>query len=581
MIKIPQQKWIQTNRSDVLGNLWSTFNIDLQSNVGALRVSPRLRTVSTTGDLANLGCPTAFQYYGSAFRTVAGARVFSGGATPNATFSQDAAAGTPTDCSADSSDLAVFNGLLWVTTTDEWLRNGSAGTYGTWTSAGALTAGVPHILRHFPKYNRLYVSATGATIYSVDTGNTVASSGDYTISLSFGNFIMSMDASDTHIWIGTQSRDVDGMHANIIQWDGISADATRIFPIAAKAVLAVTVDPNSGIPYAMDSNGRLLKFNGSGFTEIGRLPYKTHLPDNADGLVANRFIHFNGLKVTKNGTVLALIDNLNNDNSETIEENLPSGVWEFSEQNGFVHKLPFSYTTAAAATITDFGQNRVSRVGGLALVNIPSTTSGRNGTIMAGATYYTDATTTTNAVFIDDSLDAIQKNGYFVTTKILSNNVVDAWGKTYLRFKRLLASTDKIVVKYRTKEEDSVESSITWVNTTSFTVTAANVPNLAMGDEVEVIQGTGSGKCAHVTAITGTTTYTVTVDETFTGVTTGTAKARFQKWTKLFSETSQVKDYAMVNLDPIRTTWIQFKVFMQFTGKNEVYDIKLDNKSVV
>ena len=549
--------------------------------MGTVRLAPRLRTVSTTSDLANLGCPTAFQYYDSKFRTVAGARVFNGGATPNATFSQDSASGTPTDCSADSSDLAVFNGKLWVTTTDELLRNGTSGAFDTWTTVGALTAGLPHILRYFPKFNRLYVTATGTTVYSVDTGNTLTSSGAYSLALSFGNLIMSMDTSDAHVWIGTQSRDINGAHANIIQWDGISSDATRIFPIDAKAVLAIAVDKKTGLPYAMDSNGRLLKFNGSGFVEVGRLPYAEHLPDNADGLLANRFIHFNGLRATKNNTVLALIDNLNNDNAGTIEENLPSGVWEFDEQNGFVHKHPFTYTTAAASTITDFGQNRVSRVGGLAQVNIPSTTSGRNGTIMAGATYYTDATTTTNAIFIDDSLDTIQKNGYFVTSKILSNSVVDSWGKFYLRFKRLLNSTDKMVVKYRTKETTAVESSITWVNTTSFTVTAANVPDLAVGDEVEVIQGIGTGKCAHVTAITGTTTYTVTVDETFTGVTTGTAKARFQKWTKLLSETSQAKDYITANMDPVRTSWVQFKVFMQFTGNDEVYDIKLDNKSVV
>lgn len=579
-IKIPGQVgWKQTNRTDVLGSLWSTFGIDLQSNLGTVRLAPRLRTVSTTGDLANLGCPTAFQYFGGAFRTVAGARLFNGGATPNATFSQDAATGTPTDCTADSSDLAVFDARLWVTTTDEWLSNGSSHTYGDWTGRGALSSGVPHILRYFPKFNRLYVT-NGTTVRSIDTGNTVASSGDYFISLASGNLIMSMDTTDNQIWLGIQSADTNDMGGKIMVWDGISADVSRVYPVDAKGVFAIKIDKETGVPYAIDSNGRLLKFNGSGFQEIGRLPFK-QLPVNPDGNVANRFIHFNGLLPTKNGTVLALVNNLNNDNGTTIEENLPSGVWEWSKENGFVHKHPLTYTTAAASTITDFGQNRLSRVGAIAEANKPSTTSGRNGTIMVGATYYTNASDTSSAVFIDDSLDVIQKNGYFATTKILSPSVVDAWGKFYLRFKRLLDSGDKIVVKYRTSESTAVESSITWVNTTSFTVTAANVPSLAVGDEVEVIRGVGSGKCAHVTAITGTTTYTVTVDETFTGATTTTATARFQKWKKIISEASTAKDYTMTNLVLQDSTWIQFKVFMQFKGADEIYDIKLDNKSIV
>ncbi len=65
-----------------------------------------------------------------------------------------------------------------------------------------------------------------------------------------------------------------------------------------------------------------------------------------------------------------------------------------------------------------------------------------------------------------------------------------------------------------------------------------------------------------------TTTYTITLDETFTGA-TGTAKARFQKWVKL---TPVINSQNLLWSEmPIAQTspWIWFKIAMRFTGANE------------
>lgn len=577
--------YIQNNRSNIYpeGNLWSTFGIDLQSNLGVMRVSPRLRINSQTSDLANLGCPVAFKYYSGAYRTVAGPRVFTGGATPNAVFTQDAASGSPTTCSSDTADMEVFDGRLWVTSQTELLSNGTSGAYDDWTTRDTLVSGFPHITRYFPQFNRLYTT-NGTSVRSIDSSNVVASSGDYFLSLPFGNLISSMDMSPTSIWIGTESKDVANMNGNIFQWDGISAQATNVYPMNAKAVLAIKINPKTNTPYVMDSNGVLSAFNGSGFEEVGRLPYTTQLPYNNDGLVSNKFIHPNGLAYTKNDTFLALINNLNDDNAGTINENLPSGPWEWSKETNFVHKYLFTYNTVANSTITDFGQNRISRPGAIAMVATPNTTSGQYGTIMAGATIYTDASTTTNAIFIDDSLDTVQKKGYFVIDWSESDEIADKWNRFWISYRRFLDANDKIVVKYRNYEEAPVEASITWVNTTSFTTTTditaygptASGFNSTTGGEVEVTRGTGGASCAHITSVTGPSggLYTVTLDETITGVTTGTATARFQKWLKLNdSVMGQVKSWADfgINASNPDASRIQVKSCFTFTGQGEFY----------
>lgn len=582
MYKLPSKgkNWTQSNRSDVLSDLWSSFNLDLQSNLGVIRLGPRLRINTSTSDDSDISTPVAFKYFGGKWWTACGTKLFSSAsALPNSAFTEDASSGAVSTYSRDTSDLEIFGGRLWAAADGDLYSNGSSGTIGSWDNRDTgLTAGLIHVCRTFPKFNRLYYT-NGTEVRSINTGLTVASSGDYYISLQFGNLITSMGVSTNFIWIGISSKGnehVGGINSFVIQWDGISPNPTKYWPVKAKAVLAVACDPQTDAVYIMDSNGVLSKFNGSGFTEVGRLPYTTHLPYNDDGLEADRFIHFNGLKVTKNGTVLANINNLNNDNDATIEENLPSGVWEWSPDNGFVHRAPFTYTAMGGSTITDFGQNRISRAGALELANYPSTTSGRDGTMLVGATYYYDASNTRSAIFVDNSLDTVRKAGYFVTTKIESQKIQDEWKKIFTAHKRFLNSTDKYIVKYRLDDPDATSISITWVNTTSFT-TSTNI-SAKVGQEVEILQGPGSGLCAHITAVTGSGPYTATIDETATGVTTETAKARIQNWTKIGVCDNQSKDFGKFPINK-HSNWVQFKVFMLFTGKNNFSNALITNNS--
>lgn len=582
-----EKVYLQNNRSNVFpkGNLWSTFGMDFQSNLGVARVAPRMRiNVQTNVDLANLGCPVSFKYFGGAFRAVAGARVFNGGATPNAAFTQDATASTPTTCSADTSDSEVFDGSYYVTTQTALVANGTGGTFGAWRNVDTgLTTGLPHITRYFPKFNRLYYT-NGTSVRSIDTNDLVASSGDYFISLPFGNLITSMAVGSTWIWIGTQSRDVSDMNACIYQWDGISAQADNVYTLDAKTAMAIGINETTDTPVVMDGNGVFSEYNGQGFEEIGRLPYGYGtLPIN-DSLVNDKYIHPNGLVYTENNTFLALINNLNFNNSNTINENLPSGLWEWSKETNFVHKNPLTYNRADSSSVRDWGQNRVARVGGLMDANIPSDASGRNGTLLAGATIYTDASTTTNAIYIDDSNNTIQKRGYMVTDWWEADEVADKWERLWISYRKFLHAEDNIMPKYRTTEEAPVEAAITWLNSSQFTVLNSAVvvsdywtSAMGTGGEVEVTRGDGGGAPAHITnAVNNAGTWTVTLDEAINNSGgTNTATARFQKWVKIFpsplTPVSSPNNWAQFGIDQVSAPRVQMKICFTFVGNDEFY----------
>lgn len=566
--------YLQTNRSDDLGSLWSTMGVDLQSNLANLRVAPRMLVAANTAGLPNLGIPTAFLYAENQLYAVCGARIFQS-LLPNSGWAENVDTGVPTNCDANS-DLAQFDGNVYVTAGTSLLRQSGPGN--SWSSQQTISSGgTSHAMTRFEVFNRLYFVSDTDLVESIDTSNNL-SDGSYELDLSDTTYggISCMVSNSNSIWIGTIGTNSNsGQFANVLQWDGISSGLTKSYELRARYVLAMCVYED--IPYLMDSDGILQKFNGYTFEEIGRLPFVNKPPRSS-------FIARNGMTPTKNGTILINVMNLNTGSTSTYQENIPSGVWEWSEDFGFTHKFSPSYTPGSGtATITDFGQNIISAPGAILDVSqLFPNTAARNGSIIAGATYFTDASTTTNGIFVDDSNNTIIKKGYFVSTWFFSREVQDKWERLWAIFRRLLTSNDSIVFKYRVTEEDPTYADITWVNTTSFTTTTnpSAYWTSGVGGEVEVLQGTGSGSCAHITNIVNNSgTYTVTLDTAITGVTTGTAKVRFQKWIKLNPTiTGQVKSWEQLAIGASNPR-IQIKGCFTFTGNGEFYRFALFSNS--
>lgn len=576
MMKIPpNNKWSQNSKSDVFGSLFTSWNLDLTTNTGKTRVSPR--TVITTDDITNLGVASGFVRFNAGtagYFTVAGATIFnSASVDPSSVFADSGS--TLNDGSSDTSDIIFFSKANTLAV--------SANTFleyytSSWASVGTptLTSGTVHMMCEYG--NRLYLTDNFKTIVSYNTSMTGTATGNpNTFSLgtlsanNVGYRIIDILAASDKIWILTATSQL-GQPAKIYTWDGATQDdPTNEYILDTSGIVAGIIKDDT--LYVMTVEAELLVFNGGSFTRVenARLPVNSNkFLKNSFSSLNDRWIHPRGITVSDDGKINILINNVYED--DTVEERLPSGIWEFDLNNkalGWYHIASLSLYTS---TVTDYGQNRVSRVGALTYVKTPN----KDGLFLVGAQLYSNASSTKEVIMTNNTDDDIQKYGYAVTTKIYSSEIEDSWNIITARIKPLLSATDKIVLKYRFVEETATSISITWVNTTSFTTTTD--VSAMVGDEVEVLQGTGSGKCAHIVSVTGSGTYTVTVDETFTGVTTGTAKARVVSWVKLGPGFSKQNMSSATFPIGRSATWIQIKICLQFTGKDELDDLVLVSK---
>lgn len=686
----PNTGYLQTNRSDELGSLWSTFNLDFQSNLGSMRLANKLVTNTTSSDEATLGTPTAFEFAFGIWFTICGEVILINSSDLlTSTFSEDVspyrvgdsttqfditepvantmrvtydstgtnpgintstfpigstvyvfadnfsddnqgefvvtgsgsnyfevtnAAVVPetnktigsgsisvlggslgTQYEYESSDLAIFNEKIWATTEDilysKERHYSASGGYGDWIKMDNLGNGT-HKLAYLKNTNRLYYVDDLDTISSINENDSTSTSGDYHLDLVNENLrISTISAGSKSIWIATRVVDghtgsgslASGTKASIFQWDGISAQPSNQYPIESAGILAMCV--LNEIPYAIDTYGRILKYTGYSFEEIQRLPVDNILLDKATtSSSSNMFIHFNGMQATKDNTILMAIKNNNSENR--INENLPSGIWELDLNTGnLTHKHSFTLNDLGDSTSIDFGQNRISKIGALKINNLCDSSSSGRSTLFIGSDYYTDATTIKSAIFIDNPYGDLtptegQKRGYFVTTWFESPEVESTWTKIWAIYKRFKNSTDKIIFKYRLEEEDPIEATITWTSTSTFTTTT----NISAYDgyEAEIIQGTGSGACTNITSVTELAgTYTATIDTAITGV-TGTAKARFQKWKKIYPVASgTVKSYTEMPFDATNVR-IQIKGILEWTGDGEFSKfILMDDEDII
>ncbi len=582
----PNNKYIQTNRSDILGSLEGSFNIDITRVLGKLRVTRMIKTMSGFNNF-----PVGFKYYSDGtIYTIAGLYIYhTADGHPRSVFSQDAGTGTPNTCDSLYSDIEIFNNLVYGTTYEgggDRLVYGSSASWSYVTGLGTQTG--PHMLAVYGA--RLYITiSTTNKIYSIDTGNTLSvpngppNTTPYTLQLEVNYRPTFIKAGSNRMWIGVMAFSGKGY---IYEWDGAATQYTRAYKLDAQGAWAGVIKDD--LPWVMDSNGRLLQYSNGTFIERGRLPINDKYLVNATNIFTNnRPVHPNGMSIV-NGKINVLVNSMIDDGNSSTAEFCPSGIWEFDEEtNSFYHKSSLSYLPVGTNTISDYGQQKISIAGGLSEMKNSDPNAAATGNLLAGAQIFTDATTTANASFTNDTFDTVSGTtgqystdgfGYFITNKITSPNIMQTWQRLILFYKKLLSSSGRIIVKYRTNAVKSTEASITWIDTTSFT-TSISLSSYAVGDEVEITQGSGGGRNANITALSvngGTTT--VTIDESCGGTPAGTAKARFQKWIKLKTvvndQASQIKIFTL----GINSSWIQFKICMNFKGLDEFECAELVNE---
>jgi len=570
---------LQLNTSTVLGDFTGTFNCDLYTNKGKIRVSPRGMFNTATDDV-----PVAIKPYNNKWVTAAGRYVYmTSTLNPSGGFTKDATASTPTDLDSRYTDMEIFNattyayGQLYVTGSGSNIYMYNGATWSTPVTGLSVVGNTPHLLCVFN--NLMYMSNNLTDIVSwniSNAGNTVGNQNTITVKTANANnlSITFMKVAQNRMFIGTMS--TLGGHGYVFVWDGISP-ITFDKQIELKSNGAYSCVVLNDIPYIIDARGFLMEYNGANFVEIARLPlYNKRLLSGANTFYNSRFIHPNGMTVSWDKINILV----NNAVDTGIEPYCPSGVWEYEPSVGLYHKASFTNTGVGTTTITDYGQNYVTGVGALVDANVYSGAGSYAGNLLFGG-----STAFSTGINTNDSLNTTQKWGYIITPEMYSSNIESMWGMVYARYRKLLNSADEIVLKYRSIVDIPTEQSITWINTSSFTASSSVITaGYAVGDEVEIVQGYGGGKSAHITSITNSG-LTVALDDTFTGVGTNTATARFTHWIKLgtITPTTTLKPQFSKFSFPINNndTKIQLKVCMQFLGNDELEQVQVVEKPEV
>lgn len=589
-IRIPSQgKFSQPNKGEIFGNVFRTTNIDFKTNPGILRLSPRLTVNTKDNDsgISGMGIPMAFitftenstaQYWcacgiGTGSGTSGtGKMFFSSTATPNAVFANDVTASTPTNIHADFSDMVLWRRNLYVGTytspasqniarlTSSWTTN-----YFTGTASGSFaTQGSPKNMCVGFNGN-LYICDDYKVIY-VDTSDVAHTSGTGTIDASGLYRPIWIRSSSNRLWIGLMTMDASsGSQGYIAEWDGIGTAFNRIYKIDAPCPLSCAIKDD--VPYVIDAFGRLLKYNSAGFSEIARLPVANlniEMPGIYNDLTNMRWVHQRGMDLV-DGKINILVNNFVS--TGVYVKEMPSGIWEYNEDIGLIHK------GAPCTASTDWGQQAIATSGAL------YGTKKSTGTLLAGLSYYTDDVTTQRCgIFYDDISVNTNKRGIIEHPFVLSSSVTDTFQSLTYRF-RPITLGDKIKSKFRTMKSARLPfiASITWTSTSTFTSTDANFQYVAADNEVEIVMGAGASSTARISSISGTSTYTVTIDDPI-GPVSGTGKAMITNYKETlatdFSDTT-VSNFT-TSIGDVETK-IQLKTEFRGTGDFEIDDLTVES----
>jgi hypothetical protein len=371
--------------------------------------------------------------------------------------------------------------------------------------------------------------------------------------------------NSTSYFIGADH--IYGGDAKIFEWDGSAENYTREYGMQSDVVFSCVV--KNDIPYVFTRNGKLLRYNGGGFTEVARLPiahtyydlstrtYNTNLNDGTSFNVMP-----NGMDII-DGNVHILLNGALNNGTVNYLDSMFSGIYEYDESIGLYNKYNLSRYVSGARI--DFGGGSILKAGGLKNLN------DRN--FFAGFSTYTDISTTERHVIA--TINTLYDNrGYLITPKIQVPGELQKWQRLWIkhRLKNSGNTTipNKLIVKYRTAESilSNFKAPVTWVDTTSFTsisgisncVGEGDWSTASIGDEITIMRGHGAGVIAHIVSITNNAgTYTIVIDETLESAATTTANLYVRNWKKLgeVTHTSDTPiDFALYDT----SSWIQFKV---------------------
>lgn len=540
----------QVNSGDLFGELNESFNLDLTSSQGKIKVSKKLTPVLVEG--TDIGTPAGFVdmlVWDGNYYILTEDEVYSCAVTDDPTdasnWSEETAVG---DLDLESTAV-IFDGQMRISLGTDIARwNGSASYASDWwtsdVSGTALTGDVPHVM---------VVSRTAQETLWVTDGNVVryynstAGHDSFTLQANLTASCLAVGLSGS-TWVGTYNETTD--NAMVYELQQGQSIATNAYPINASAVLAIWMRYN--VPHIVTDKGEIQAFNGAGFQTVQEFPFK-YSGKAVNGIQSGQIQDSNrarpvnprGVQVHEDSVFIAVATK-----AELVDTDYPvdtrshSGIWEFNMKTGVLnHRFSFAHQSA------DYGDLVQDFAYPLLVVDNDYTF------LIAGG--YDDTNSRDNVYMTTDETP----QGWFVTPEITSGTIQDAYESVYHKAKTL-SSGEEIVTQYRTTKRDTVKAEINWASDTTG-VTTDDFSNAEVGDLVRVVSGRGAGDYANITNIdTSATTYTITVDKAIgsSGTSSRVYCDNFRKDSGVYTSVDgEVKRVGGYGTNP----WIQFAVFLK------------------
>lgn len=186
----------------------------------------------------------------------------------------------------------------------------------------------------------------------------------------------------------------------------------------------------------------------------------------------------------------------------------------------------------------------------------------------------------------------LESRGYYISPKILAQNITDTYNNFSIKFKKLASELDKIIIKYRVTDDNFEKIDIgssetnwraTWTSSTTFTSTQTDLANAREGDEIEFLSGAAGGLLTHITNITENSgTYTITIDETYENYTSGDlSRFIFRNWKKFATisyGSGEAEDGYFSKQLGATGKFIQFKIELRGIGV-QIEELQINNKT--
>lgn len=483
---------MQPNNGDSNGNLYSTFNIDLESKRGKVRVSEQTKTAFTDADDADFsGYAAAITSYGGDYFAVSDKAFNTSTSTPTTGWSEASTTGSEPNSGNTIMDAVVFDSLLLVSESTD-IKSWNDTTWASWwqgtAGQSALTIGTRHLMKVGADGN-LYITETANKVFRVTPTGTVTKTGNGTLDFSATALeITCMEPTSNRMWLGTANSG-EG-ECVIIEWDMSpnASTANKLHRIGNVAVRCIAVFNDT--PIAILQSGRVLYFNGASFVEYPgvRFPVK----DNV--LLDEDFIHPNGWAIIDNQPHFLVTGRINGSSSYigTALSNwiMPAGIYCLDPEIGLYHRFALG---SGATSQDDYGMSGIARVGALYALNSTDTK------FLCSYEYYlTNGTSQRSVLAYHDLSNSRPGRGFIVTPYLEAYR--ETWA-TVEQFHSKLASGEKMKVYYRRSTADTVTLQGAWATTTQFN-TVVTGTGIEVGDLALVKTGKGAGQLIRISSVT-------------------------------------------------------------------------------